>query len=432
MRTLMLIATLSFGIAALTQAAPLTVPLVISQEGRLTDAQDHGLNVTVPITFTIYEDGAKPSNGSDHVFWTAQYQVTVTNGFYSVLLGAPDAGAALPASVFQGADNRWLGVNVGGTDLTPRMRIGVVPFAVAAMNADTLNGLDSSAFAPAAIVTTVDGIDGKLGTPGASETVFGDLGALDTKLGSTSGDVTTIKSAVATMGTNVGTLQTNVSTLQTTASSISTAVGSTIGSDVTAIKSAVGATVGADAAEASTKLNKLLARAGYSMNCKDSWVALAWGDSNDATGYTNCLHDGRWHMVVSVDSGGSVSGLTGPQLKALGDAGGSFKITTAAVNQESECVRMEWRGSDNRYICVGPLSFHPGSGMGADATNQTWFHFIAFNVDNTGVAMHSPYMYATNGSGPLGVSAVNADASTWGVNWFGPPSTIQAKWWVRF
>lgn len=472
MRTLPLVSLClaTTALAAGTPVAPLTVPLVISHAGRLLDGADKPVNGQVQLTFTIYEDGAPPTNGTDKTFWSAQYDVTVTDGVYALALGDPKAGAALPASVFQSADNRWLGIAIAGEELLPRLRLGVTPFAVAAMNADQLNGLDSSAFAPAAIVDTVNGIDANVNaiktavgatagsdigaikaavgaTAGADigavkaalgATAGSDIGSIKTALGATAGaDVASIKSSVgATVGADVGAIKAAVgATAGADLAAVKAAVGTSVGSDVTTIKGAVGATVGADVTTASAKLDRLLARAAYSVTCKDSFVASAWGDTADTSGFNNCLHDGRWHMVTDVSSGTPV-GLTGAQLKALNDTGGTFRVTTASlVSQGFDCVRVEYRPVAGRLICVGPMHAHPGSAFGPEAPSPTNFHLISFNVDSDGRVWHSPYI-TTPGYGAsvvgYGPSCSGCDVNTWGKDWFGPPSAIQAKWWVRF
>jgi YVTN family beta-propeller protein len=99
---------------------------------------------------------------------TAIVPLNVTNGLFTVLLGDTTQGgmsAPLNASVFAAPDRHlrvWFsttGLTGSFEQLTPDYAIGAVPFA---LNAETLDGLDSSAFA--ASVHTHDGADIVTGT----------------------------------------------------------------------------------------------------------------------------------------------------------------------------------------------------------------------------------------------------------------------------
>lgn len=93
------------------------------------------------LTFRLYHSA---SGGSP--LWTETKDVTVSNGLFATLLGDT---TPLPAGLFDGSA-LWLGVKVGSDpETTPRMRLGFAPYAVWAANADTVDGLDAAALAPA-------------------------------------------------------------------------------------------------------------------------------------------------------------------------------------------------------------------------------------------------------------------------------------------
>lgn len=111
-------------------SAPLrtvSVPTQVGFEGYLVEAgTGNPLTGTHDLTFKLY-DGA--TNGTPLSWTNVLTNVTVTNGLYSVLLNG------LPVSTFTG--DRWLGVKVDtGTEITPRTRIGSVPFALNAQAAE--------------------------------------------------------------------------------------------------------------------------------------------------------------------------------------------------------------------------------------------------------------------------------------------------------
>lgn len=81
-----------------------------------------------------YQDGG-------FLWWGETQSVEVSNGIYSVMLGE---GATLNPWIFEGSSVRWLEISVRGDTLTPRQRMGVVPYA---MQCQYLGGLDSTEYA---------------------------------------------------------------------------------------------------------------------------------------------------------------------------------------------------------------------------------------------------------------------------------------------
>jgi len=103
----------------------------IPYQGRLTDASGNLLNGTYTMTFNLYNVSA---NGSALWTepWTGGNAVQVTNGLFSVMLGSL---TPIPQSVFTGNASLWLGVTVGtDSEMTPRVQLGTVPFAVQALS----------------------------------------------------------------------------------------------------------------------------------------------------------------------------------------------------------------------------------------------------------------------------------------------------------
>ncbi len=94
------------------------------------------------IIFKIYN---APTSGS--VLWTGTHTagnsnpVTITDGVFSTLLGS---GTGNAMTLTFNDDTYWLGVKVGSdSEMTPRKRIGASGYT---FNADTVDGIDSSAF----------------------------------------------------------------------------------------------------------------------------------------------------------------------------------------------------------------------------------------------------------------------------------------------
>lgn len=124
-------------------AAALTVPGLISYQGRLLDdVGDPVPDGPYTLTVGLYDvaTGGAP-------LWTETKSVTVAGGLFTTLLGDT---TALDLSVFDGRD-LWLGVQVGADpEMSPRLHIASVPYAIHSQDADTVDGSHASAFAAAA------------------------------------------------------------------------------------------------------------------------------------------------------------------------------------------------------------------------------------------------------------------------------------------
>mgnify|MGYP000060269397 CR=1 FL=1 len=106
--------------------APLTAPpsaVLISYQGELTDNNGTPINGTRSMTFKLYHQA---SGGT--AVWTETQNVSVSNGLFHVL---PGSVTALNSSILTG--DLYLGVKVGtDNEMTPRERLGSVPYAVEA------------------------------------------------------------------------------------------------------------------------------------------------------------------------------------------------------------------------------------------------------------------------------------------------------------
>jgi len=135
----------SAGLVAAQQAAPGTanavVPPMIKFNGVLTDVNNRPLTGAVGVTFSLYKD---TEGGA--ALWVETQNVTPDKaGHYTALLGSTTS-QGLPASLFNSAEARWLGVRINGSDERPRVLLLSVPYALKAADAETLDGMPASAF----------------------------------------------------------------------------------------------------------------------------------------------------------------------------------------------------------------------------------------------------------------------------------------------
>lgn len=145
---------LPLAVVGLLSAHAVAAPVAITHAGHLLNASDTPVSTpALSMTFRIL-DRPNPGSGEQPVF-SATCDVSVTNGFYSVVLGADAcAGDGLTTDDFRLGESRWLEVAIGGLALTPRMKLNPAPIASLALDSERLGGLTSDAFAKSAEVAS--------------------------------------------------------------------------------------------------------------------------------------------------------------------------------------------------------------------------------------------------------------------------------------
>jgi hypothetical protein len=125
----------------------LAVPPMVHFGGVLTDINGKPLTGTVGVTFSLY----KESQGGAPLWMETQNVQADRAGHYSVSLGSTKS-QGLPADLFASGEARWLSVQPQGQAEQPRVVLVSVPYALKALDAETIGGRPASSFmlAPAA------------------------------------------------------------------------------------------------------------------------------------------------------------------------------------------------------------------------------------------------------------------------------------------
>lgn len=149
------------------------VPKLINYSGVLKDSNGKVLTSIAGVTFLIYgeEQGGAP-------LWMETQNVQPdSRGNYSVQLGATKP-EGMPVELFTSGEARWLALTVNGGQELPRVLLVTVPYAMKAVDAQTLGGLPASAFVLAAPATAA-GMTSSAGAatdattaPGTAPTTF--------------------------------------------------------------------------------------------------------------------------------------------------------------------------------------------------------------------------------------------------------------------
>lgn len=141
---------LAAGLLAVCATAPAwaDVPRTIHYQGRLSTSAGTPLTGDVRVTIRLYD-----AAGGDQALWTEDHELSLTkadNGLFSVDLGSKTAfGDKLDFN-----EPLWLTTEVNGEgELSPRQLLSSVSYAI---NADLLDGLDSTALLAAAAALPAD------------------------------------------------------------------------------------------------------------------------------------------------------------------------------------------------------------------------------------------------------------------------------------
>ena len=142
-------------------SANLAVPPMVNFSGVLTDVNGKPLTGAVGVTFYLYQE----SQGGAPLWMETQNVQADRAGHYSAALGSTSS-QGLPASLFAAGEARWLGVQVQGQAEKPRVLLLSVPYALKALDAETIGGKPASSFmlAPASSGNSAKGSAAPPGT----------------------------------------------------------------------------------------------------------------------------------------------------------------------------------------------------------------------------------------------------------------------------
>jgi hypothetical protein len=122
-------------------SANLAVPTMVNFSGALADVNGKPLTGTVGVTFYLYRE----AQGGAPLWMETQNVQAGKAGNYTVALGSTSS-QGLPANVFASGEARWLGVQAQGQTEQPRVLLMSVPYALKALDAETIGGRPASSF----------------------------------------------------------------------------------------------------------------------------------------------------------------------------------------------------------------------------------------------------------------------------------------------
>jgi trimeric autotransporter adhesin len=128
-------------VAQQSASANSVVPAMVKFAGSLLDTDGKPLTGTVGVTFLLYKEQA----GGAPLWMETQNVQADKNGRYSVMLGSASSHG-IPGEAFAAGEARWLAVQPSGQDELARVVLVSVPYALKALDAETVGGMPASAF----------------------------------------------------------------------------------------------------------------------------------------------------------------------------------------------------------------------------------------------------------------------------------------------
>ena len=117
------------------------VPRLIRFSGIAKDETGKPTTGAVGVTFSLYKD----EQGGAPLWVETQNVQADASGHYTALLGANTA-EGIPLELFSSAEAHWVAPKISGQGEQARVPLMSVPYALKAVDAQTLGGLPASAF----------------------------------------------------------------------------------------------------------------------------------------------------------------------------------------------------------------------------------------------------------------------------------------------
>ena len=359
------------------------VPRLVKFSGTLTGSGGQPMSGVVGVTFALYEE----ERGGAPLWMETQNVQADGNGHYTATLGAT-RNEGIPAEVFASGQGRWLGVQPQQEPERPRELLASVPYALKAVDAETLGGLPASAFALAGTASR-----GLLTEPpaGSGKPVHQDAPATPDQTGSGTTNYITIWTGATTLG--------NSKLYQTAAGNVGLGTTAATAKLEAITASATGTAVLGDASSATG------ANFGVTGKTASSTGTGVLGEATATSGAN--------YGVYGSTASAAGTGVYGANKASTGIAYGVYGTTASTTGIGVEGVATSATGVNFGVLGLTPSTAGAGVLGQATATSGADYGVYGTTVSPNGISV---YGLATTGTGVGGVTSGPAGYGIYGDN----------------
>jgi hypothetical protein len=359
------------------------VPRLVKFSGTLTGSSGQPMSGVVGVTFALYEE----ERGGAPLWMETQNVQADGNGRYTAVLGAT-RNEGIPAEVFASGQGRWLGVQPQQEPERPRVLMASVPYALKAVDAETLGGLPASAFA---LAGTANHSPVTEPAAGSGKPVHQDAPATPDQTGSGTTNYITIWTGTTTLG--------NSKLYQTAAGNVGLGTTAATAKLEAITASASGTAVLGDASSATG--------ANFGVTGKTA-SATGTGVLGQATAAS-----GADFGVYGSTASPAGTGVYGANKATTGFAYGVYGATASTTGIGVEGVATSATGVNFGVLGLTPSTTGAGVLGQATATSGADYGVYGTTVSPNGISV---YGLATTGTGVGGVTSGPAGYGVYGDN----------------
>jgi hypothetical protein len=359
------------------------VPRLVKFSGTLTGSSGQPMSGVVGVTFALYEE----ERGGAPLWMETQNVQADGNGHYTATLGAT-RNEGIPAEVFASGQGRWLGVQPQQEPERPRVLMASVPYALKAVDADTLGGLPASAFA---LAGTANHGPGTESAAGSGKPIQPATAAQPDQTGSGTTNYITIWTGTTTLG--------NSKLYQTAAGNVGLGTTAATAKLEAITASATGTAMLGDASSATG------ASFGVTGKTASSTGTGVLGQATSASGAN--------YGVYGSTASAAGTAVYGVNSATTGKAYGVYGTTASTTGIGVEGVATSATGVNFGVLGLTPSTTGAGVLGQATATSGADYGVYGTTVSPNGISV---YGLATTGTGVGGVTSGPAGYGVYGDN----------------
>lgn len=418
---------------AAAQQKPASQPSLVTFWGAATGLDGKPRTGIAGVTFSIYKD----QQGGAPLWMETQNVALDANGGYTAQIGAAQP-EGLPIGLFSTGEARWLEVQVESQSPPARVLLVSVPYALKAVDAQTLGGLPASAYALAGSVGAVaSGSAVKPAAPLAARsasdtpppatdiTGSGTAGFLPVFSGASTIADSVVQQKSGTVGIGTAPAAAKLTVASSTGDAINAGSASASGAGVQAQATATtGTTYGVYGRSASSAGTGVAGQATSTSGITTGVAGISNSTSGAGVSGTATAPTGSTYGVYANDASSTGYAVYGTNTATSGAAVGVYGTSASTTGFAVDGANTATSGQNAGVY--GTTASPGGAGVWANNSATTGYGYGLYAASNAATLGVGIYGTATSASGEgYGVIGFISSASGIGVSGYGPTiSTI--------